>query len=124
MWRIGSVHVKGDVSVDKCPVCGGFLKMENQVIETARKPGFFSGLGHCFNCGRMRVSGTIEHEIPKILAFTPVCECCLSDVPVVKLELDEARWMCMACHKLIEVKGNRLFKTRARRDLRPALAVV
>lgn len=120
------VSMRGNITVDACPVCGGFMKMENQVIEMnhRRKPGFFSGLGHCFNCGRMRVSGTIENEIPRILAFTPVCECCLSDVPVIKVDSDEDRWICLACLKSIEVNGNRLFKTRARRSVRPALAVV
>ena len=66
----------------------------------------------------------MENDIPKLLTFTPVCECCLSDVPVIQLDQVEKRWICLACHKRIEVKGNRLFKTMTHRHLRPALAAV
>lgn len=113
--------------VDTCPVCGGFMKMENQVIEMRRKPNFFTGLGNCFNCGRMRVSGTIEHEIPRIRTYIPICECCDSDVPVVKLDtLDptSTKWACLACGMLIAVKRKRLWKTPSPHLPRPALAVV
>ncbi|MHC1744860.1 MAG: hypothetical protein AB9873_17785 [Syntrophobacteraceae bacterium] len=113
--------------MEKCPVCGGFLKMENQIIETRRRPNFFSGLGNCFNCGRMRVSGKLEHDILTILTFIPVCDCCDSDVPVIKLtplDPEEMRWVCQACGMLLEVEHRRMVRTPSPCELRPALAIV
>lgn len=113
--------------VEWCPICGSFLKMENKVVEMRRSPNFFSGLGLCFNCGRMRLSGRVDGEVQKVMAITPVCSCCESDVPVVRLnpfDAEDPRWCCQACGSLIEIHNKTIVRIPSPMQLRPALAVV
>lgn len=109
--------------MEQCPICGGFVKVERQILENRREPGFFNGTYACFQCGSMSACGSIIRGGLNVMAYTPVCDCCNSASPVCKASKVENRWICAKCGRRMAVHGNRLVITPAPHELRPALAI-